>query len=342
MKKAKSRIYQIKNSNNNYNINQSISELHNRKTLTKKTPYFKKKNIILNSQNNNQNNLDKIINNDKSHDVRIENLLNNTKNFFTNLGYYLEINKPEEIPYYNASKIYKGLSKIKMKDIQFPKTRKNQEGNINKLYGRMFSYKILNDDNKNNDKSNKIIKEIINTQSKEDKVKDINYEQADNKIYNSKKNIETNNNQINNNINYNVSEMINTNRVHSREKNYNSKNEILPIIKINKYTSIAENNKVRKNNKNNVKIAEIREIYPCYPYNRIININNSTKTFNNKKYNKFCFDLKNNYVPDSRYYYEKIMDGIKCGNIDFNQRYIYNKTIKRKSNSCQKVNNVFI
>ena len=338
MKRAKSKVNQIRSSNTNYNINQSIPELENRNSLFKKIPSNKKKTVILNSQNNNQNNLDNNTNNDKSHNVRIENLLNNAKNFFTNLGNYLEINKPEEIRYYNASKIYKGLSKIKMKDIQFPKTRKNNEGNINKLYGRMFNYKILNDDDKNNNKSNKIIynKQIIqtfNTQNKNDKEKDIKFEQTTHKIYSSKKRVGRNNNQINNNINYNVS---------SREKNSNSKNEILPLLKMNKYTSVEETKIVGKNNRNNVKIAEIREIYPCYPYNRIFNNSNSTRTFNNKKYNKLCFDLKNNYVPYSRYYYEKIMDGIKCGNIDFSTRYIYNKTIKRKSNSCHKVNNVFI
>ena len=368
MKKANSRVYQIRNPNTNYNRkNQSISEMKNRKSLFKKIPSFRKKTIILNSQIDNQNNLDNNIKKDKYHDLRIKNLLSNTKNFFVNLENYLEINKPEKIPYYNANKIYKELSRIKMKDIQCPKTRNNKESNINKLYGRMFSLKIMSDDNKNNNKTNKIINEYeiknnnydnnyinnkikqikldceqiiqtFNTQKKDNK--DINFEKTYNKNNNVSKNIEINNNQKNNNINNNRSYIINKNRIYGREK---YKKEKLPIINISKSISVGENNKIRKINNNNIKIAEIREVYPCYPFNRIFNISNTTRTFNNnKKYNQFCFDLKSNYVPDSRYYYEKIMDGIKFGNINFNKRYIYNKTIRRKSNSFRKVNNVFI
>ena len=44
------------------------------------------------------------------------------------------MNKPEEIPYLNPSKIYKKLSFVRKKDILFPKAITKKENDISLLY----------------------------------------------------------------------------------------------------------------------------------------------------------------------------------------------------------------
>ena len=385
LKRGQSNFYKIRKSNFNSFINQSITELKNRKSFMKNNSFFKKNTFILNSDNNKQKNLKQKNDEDNSHKVKISKLLNNAKNFFNNLGNFLEENKPKEIPYLNANKIYKRLSTVKKKDILFPKTIKNKQNDINKLYGRMYSIKILNDENKNNkNKSSIVNKSILNYNTIEeyetknnnnsadlgkkkkgkkfyndqiiqtfnfiDKDKNNISDQVDNynsTIMNNNINIiDNNNNTINNNNNLvsdNNEQNINEESKSDYDNNIftNKRKENfhlpLPLINYDKYKNDIEFDK----NKNDIKIAEIREIYPCYPYNRIINFTNSTRA-NNKKYkdNKFYNDYR--FVSNTRYYYEKFLKDIKLSNNEPSDSFFNNYGTKRKTNSINKVKNIYI
>ena len=158
-KRGNSNFYKMRKSNFNSFINKSITELKNRKSFIKNNSFMKKNTFKLNSQIYKKEE-------DKTHKEKVSQLLNNAKNFFNNLENILEENKPKEIPYLNANKIYKRLSTVKKKDILFPKIIKNKENDVSKIYGRMYSFKILKDENKNNisNKNNSymINKSIIN------------------------------------------------------------------------------------------------------------------------------------------------------------------------------------
>ena len=146
---------------NRYNLKR-VKSFINKQNITE----FGGKNLIKNNsliiKGNKINQKENLENND-SHNAIITNLLNNAKNFFDNLGNYLEENKPQEIPHLNANKIYPKLSTVKKKDILYPKTLKNKENDISKLYGRMYSLRILNNDNKKNKNSSNNINNISNT-----------------------------------------------------------------------------------------------------------------------------------------------------------------------------------
>ena len=385
LKRGKSNFYKIRNSNFNSFVKQSITDLKNRQSFMKNNSFIKKNTFILNSDNNKQKILKQKNDEENSHKVKISKLLNNAKNFFKNLGNYLEENKPKEIPYLNANKIYKRLSTVKKKDILFPKTIKNKQNDVNKLYGRMYSIKILNDENKkiknnsltmnksilnhntievyeakmNNNgvelgkkkKGKKLYNDqIIQTFNSIDKDKNINSEQVDNynsNIMNNNINIiDNNSNNINTNlISDNIEQNINEDSKSDYDNNIfaNKKKETiplslpLPLINYDKYKNDIEYDK----NKNDIKIAEIREIYPCYPYNRLINFTNSTRA-NNKKYkdNKFYNDYR--FVSNTRYYYEKFLKDIKLSNNEPSDSFFNNYGTKRKTNSINKVKNIYI
>ena len=352
LKRGKSNFYKFRNPNFTSHINKSITELKDRKSFVKNTSFIKKNTFLLKSENfpENSNKINEI---DDSRKVRISNLLNNAKNFFNKLGNYLEENKPKEIPYLNANKIYKRLSTVKKKDLLFTKPIKNKESDINKLYGRMYSLKILNDDNKNNipQKNSYMANKSISKNKTFEESEAIN----NNKEIKNLKNEKRYNEQIiqtfieiiekDENINSEVNiknDCINKNNNDKNPKNnqeqykFNSENkEIIPLVNDNKYRNDV------KYFKNDAKIAEIREVYPSYPYNRIISYINSTRTKNKKyKNNNFYTDLKNNLVSDSRYYYEKFLRDIKLINNDFNYNYSNNyRSIKKEDN---KIKNVFI
>jgi hypothetical protein len=253
LKKAKSKIYQIRNSKSIFNLNQSLTDLKNRKS-------FKQKTFILKPNNKNENNLNLRKESDCPHNIRISNLLDNAKNFFNNLENILEVNKPEEIPYLNPSKIYKKLSTVRKKDILFPKAITKKENDISKLYGRMYNIKILNDDEKNS-KINNNYSILINksiAQNENDEINNNNNMNQDDetkkkKLYNDQI-VQT----------YNISKYKNI------DIEENNKNNILPILNSNKYNNDNEHN--QEHDKNDIKIAEIREVYPCYPYNRLSEI----------------------------------------------------------------------
>jgi hypothetical protein len=150
LNRVNSNPYRINNNSNfKNNTNKSLSQLTNRKFLVKNNSFLKNE-FILNSDSK----MNKIIkeynddNNDNYHKTKISDLLNNAKDFFNNLGNYLEENKPKNIHFLKSNKIYKSLSKEKRKDMLFPKAIKKKERNINKLYGRLYNIKILDDENK--------------------------------------------------------------------------------------------------------------------------------------------------------------------------------------------------
>ena len=329
LKKAKSKIYQIRNSKSIFNLNQSLTDLKNRKT-------FKQKSFVLKPNNKNENNLNLRKESDCPHNIRISNLLDNAKNFFNNLENILEVNKPEEIPYLNPSKIYKKLSTVRKKDILFPKAITKKENDISKLYGRMYNIKILNDDEKNS-KINNNYSILINksiAQNENDEINNNNNMNQDDetkkkKLYNDQI-VQT----------YNISKYKNI------DIEENNKNNILPILNSNKYNN--DNEHDQEHDKNDIKIAEIREVYPCYPYNRLINYvinNDSTRTNNkNNKFKNFGFDIKYTQVSNSRYYYEKFLRDIKFGYNDANKKYMnYNRIRKSSStNDVNKINNIYI
>ena len=369
LRRGKSNIYKFKKSKFNSLINLSITDLKKRKT------FIKKNTRMLKSDNDIKIHLEKINEVEESHKTKISNLLNNARNFFNNLGNYLEENKPKEIPYLNAEKIYKKLSTVKKKDLTFSKVMKEKESDINKLYGRMFSKKILNDDNEinllNKPKTYIINKSISNNNNIEEK------EQINNNIIiKNNNNIDNNNDNNNQNIvkiikqkksysdqiiqtlNENDEKIYNDNNknnISSKGNNekenlednkhniksdkvfiINQKKKILPLVTFHKYR------KKFDSGKNDIKIAEIREIFPCYPYNRIININNNNRTNRKKNINiKLYDDLKNNIVSDSRYYYEKFLKDIKLGNND-NDFYSNYYTSKREHGKTNKISTVYI
>ena len=326
LKKAKSKIYQIRNSKSIFNLNQSLTDLKNRKA-------FKQKSFVLKLNNKNENNLNLRKESDCPHNIRISNLLDNAKNFFNNLENILEVNKPEEIPYLNPSKIYKKLSTVRKKDILFPKAITKKENDISKLYGRMYNIKILNDDEKNS-KINNNYSILINksiAQNENDEINNNNNMNQDDetkkkKLYNDQ-----------------IVQTYNISKYKSIDIQENNKNNVLPILNSNKYNN--DNEYDKKHDKNDIKIAEIREVYPCYPYNRLMKYLNSTRTNNkNNKFKNFGFDIKYTQVSNSRYYYEKFLRDIKFGNNDVNRKYMnYNRIRKSSStNDVNKINNIYI
>ena len=341
-----------------YINNQPITDFTNRKILIKNSSF-----IIKDNKTNKKENIEK----NYSHNTIITNLLNNAKNFFDNLGNYLEVNKPKEIPYLNANKIYPKLSNVKKKDILFPKKLKNKETDISKLYGRMYSLRILNDDNIKNNKTSHNISNISNGNYNDYNNENNNNIIVSKKYYISKKNKKLVNDEIiqtfntqnkiseeKNDIN-DQNDNSNTNPINIQEiyeipekqkhifnNNINNK-KIFPSVYIPKFLNIERN--TNNNNKNDVKIAEIREVYPSYPYNRLININSNRTDKRKNKFNKFHIDLKYNFETDSRYYYEKLMKNIKYGTNDKRENssnnYLSNKYTK-KINSNNKVKKIFI
>ena len=107
-KRGNSNFHKMRKSNFNSFINKSITELKNRKSFIKNNSFMKKNTFKLNSQIYKKEE-------DKTHKEKVSQLLNNAKNFFNNLENILEENKPKEIPYLNANKIYKRLSTVKKK-----------------------------------------------------------------------------------------------------------------------------------------------------------------------------------------------------------------------------------
>ena len=364
---------------NRYNLKR-VKSFINKQHITE----FGGKNLIKNNsliiKGNKINQKENLENND-SHNTIITNLLNNAKNFFDNLGNYLEENKPQEIPHLNANKIYPKLSTVKKKDILYPKTLKNKENDISKLYGRMYSLRILNNDNKKNKNSSNNINNISNTNindisnendnnviapkkyyfSKNNK-KLVNDEIIqtfyfhNNKIIEEKKDVNENNNNnrelIDNkdNINYNeeikdLKNYLSENQkyyLNNNKVNNNFNNKILQRIYIPKFLNIDGRNE--QNNKD-VKIAEIREVYPSYPFNRIFNLNSNRNSRRKNKFNNHGVDIKFNFGSDSRYYYEKLMKKIKYGDTNIRENIEHNYRInffKKKLNSNNKVKNIFI
>ena len=166
MKKTKSLIFKIKNNNNNFNINKSIINLRN----NRKKSIYAKATFNLNSENNKLIILEKSNKNDDyTHNIKISNLLSNTKDFFNNLENHLKLSKD------NANKkiIYKKISSDKTKDKSYPKTGKNKENGIDKLYGRMYNMKILNDEAKNDKNMSLTMKKSISTYNNENQ--NLNY-----------------------------------------------------------------------------------------------------------------------------------------------------------------------
>jgi hypothetical protein len=265
MKKTKSLIFKIKNNNNNFNINKSIINLRN----NRKKSIYAKATFNLNSENNKLIILEKSNKNDDyTHNIKISNLLSNTKDFFNNLENHLKLSKD------NANKkiIYKKISSDKTKDKSYPKTGKNKENGIDKLYGRMYNMKILNDEAKNDKNMSLTMKKSISTYNNENQ--NLNYYNV-----NSKNKI-TSKKSFNNQIVQTFNSMDNNENNNSTEQKNNNKNtdqqnteyinlinsNILPNVKSNKYKY---NYNEEPDDKNNIKIAEIKEVFPCYPSNRL-------------------------------------------------------------------------
>lgn len=250
LKRGQSNFYKIRKSNFNSFINQSITELKNRKSFMKNNSFFKKNTFILNSDNNKQKILKQKNDEDNSHKVKISKLLNNAKNFFNNLGIFLEENKPKEIPYLNANKIYKRLSTVKKKDILFPQTIKNKQNNINKLYGRMYSIKILNDENKNNKNRSLIVnKSILNHNTIEEYETKNTNNSAD--LGKKKKGKKSYNDQIIQTFNFIDKDK---NNINENVDNYNSTimNNNINIIDNNNNTINNNTNLISDNNEQNI------------------------------------------------------------------------------------------
>ena len=103
-------------------------------------------------------------------------------------------------------------------------------------------------------------------------------------------------------------------------------------------------NNFEYNNKNNIKIAEIREVFPCFPFNRLNKITNSSRTNNKRIKNyKFFYDLRKNFVSDTRYYYEKFLRDIKLGSNESGDNILfrYRNRDKRKANN-NKIKKIYI
>ena len=327
------------NNKNKYNFknltNQSITELNNKKYLVKSNSSLKNE-FMFNSENKIDKNLNQNNEKDNTHKSRISDLLNNAKDFFNNLGNYLEENKPKVIPSLNANKIYKRLSKEKRKDILFPRTIKNKERNINKLYGRLYNIKILEDENKTTI-SNKTNSFIINKNiSKISNIEDFETKNNNFTIEKKQKNqiIQTFNIQNTNERNKNTSTNNEENKYYESNITSQKENDIFPILNSNNFYSNFEHN-----NKNNIKIAEIREVFPCFPFNRLNKITNSSRTNNKRIKNyKFFYDLRKNFVSDTRYYYEKFLRDIKLGSNESGDNILfrYRNRDKRKTNKKKK------
>ena len=332
------------NNKNKYNFknltNQSITELNNKKYLVKSNSSLKNE-FMFNSENKIDKNLNQNNENDNTHKSRISDLLNNAKDFFNNLGNYLEENKPKVIPSLNANKIYKRLSKEKRKDILFPRTIKNKERNINKLYGRLYNIKILEDENKTTI-SNKTNSFIINKNiSKISNIEDFETKNNNFTIEKKQKNqiIQTFNIQNTNERNKNTSTNNEENKYYESNITSQKENDIFPVLNSNNFYSNFE-----YNNKNNIKIAEIREVFPCFPFNRLNKITNSSRTNNKRIKNyKFFYDLRKNFVSDTRYYYEKFLRDIKLGSNESGDNILfrYRNRDKRKANN-NKIKKIYI
>ena len=332
------------NNKNKYNFknltNQSITELNNKKYLVKSNSSLKNE-FMFNSENKIDKNLNQNNEKDNTHKSRISDLLNNAKDFFNNLGNYLEENKPKVIPSLNANKIYKRLSKEKRKDILFPRTIKNKERNINKLYGRLYNIKILEDENKTTI-SNKTNSFIINKNiSKISNIEDFETKNNNFTIEKKQKNqiIQTFNIQNTNERNKNTSTNNEENKYYESNITSQKENDIFPVLNSNNYYSNFEHN-----NKNNIKIAEIREVFPCFPFNRLNKITNSSRTDNKRIKNyKFFYDLRKNFVSDTRYYYEKFLRDIKLGSNESGDNILfrYRNRDKRKTNN-NKIKKIYI
>ena len=332
------------NNKNKYNFknltNQSITELNNKKYLVKSNSSLKNE-FMFNSENKIDKNLNQNNEKDNTHKSRISDLLNNAKDIFNNLGNYLEENKPKVIPSLNANKIYKRLSKEKRKDILFPRTIKNKERNINKLYGRLYNIKILEDENKTTI-SNKTNSFIINKNiSKISNIEDFETKNNNFTIEKKQKNqiIQTFNIQNANKRNKNTSTNNEENKYYESNITSQKENDIFPVLNSNNFYSNFE-----YNNKNNIKIAEIREVFPCFPFNRLNKITNSSRTNNKRiKNNKFFYDLRKNFVSDTRYYYEKFLRDIKLGSNESGDNILfrYRNRDKRKANN-NKIKKIYI
>ena len=332
------------NNKNKYNFknltNQSITELNNKKYLVKSNSSLKNE-FMFNSENKIDKNLNQNNEKDNTHKSRISDLLNNAKDFFNNLGNYLEENKPKVIPSLNANKIYKRLSKEKRKDILFPRTIKNKERNINKLYGRLYNIKILEDENKTTI-SNKTNSFIINKNiSKISNIEDFETKNNNFTIEKKQKNqiIQTFNIQNTNERNKNTSTNNEENKYYESNITSQKENDIFPVLNSNNFYSNFE-----YNNKNNIKIAEIREVFPCFPFNRLNKITNSSRTDNKRIKNyKFFYDLRKNFVLDTRYYYEKFLRDIKLGSNESGDNILfrYRNRDKRKANN-NKIKKIYI
>ena len=332
------------NNKNKYNFknltNQTITELNNKKYLVKSNSSLKNE-LMFNSENKIDKNLNQNNEKDNTHKSRISDLLNNAKDFFNNLGNYLEENKPKVIPSLNANKIYKRLSKEKRKDILFPRTIKNKERNINKLYGRLYNIKILEDENKTTI-SNKTNSFIINKNiSKISNIEDFETKNNNFTIEKKQKNqiIQTFNIQNTNERNKNTSTNNEENKYYESNITSQKENDIFPVLNSNNFYSNFEHN-----NKNNIKIAEIREVFPCFPFNRLNKITNSSRTDNKRIKNyKFFYDLRKNFVSDTRYYYEKFLRDIKLGSNESGDNILfrYRNRVKRKTNN-NKIKKIYI
>ena len=342
--KALKRVNSNFNNKNKYNFknltNQSITELNNKKYLVKSNSSLKNE-FMFNSENKIDKNLNQNNEKDNTHKSRISDLLNNAKDFFNNLGNYLEENKPKVIPSLNANKIYKRLSKEKRKDILFPRTIKNKERNINKLYGRLYNIKILEDENKTTI-SNKTNSFIINKNiSKISNIEDFETKNNNFTIEKKQKNqiIQTFNIQNTNERNKNTSTNNEENKYYESNITSQKENDIFPVLNSNNFYSNFE-----YNNKNNIKIAEIREVFPCFPFNRLNKITNSSRTDNKRIKNyKFFYDLRKNFVSDTRYYYEKFLRDIKLGSNESGDNILfrYRNRVKRKANN-NKIKKIYI
>ena len=342
--KALKRVNSNFNNKNKYNFknltNQSITELNNKKYLVKSNSSLKNE-FMFNSENKIDKNLNQNNEKDNTHKSRISDLLNNAKDFFNNLGNYLEENKPKVIPSLNANKIYKRLSKEKRKDILFPRTIKNKERNINKLYGRLYNIKILEDENKTTI-SNKTNSFIINKNiSKISNIEDFETKNNNFTIEKKQKNqiIQTFNIQNTNERNKNTSTNNEENKYYESNITSQKENDIFPVLNSNNFYSNFEHN-----NKNNIKIAEIREVFPCFPFNRLNKITNSSRTNNKRIKNyKFFYDLRKNFVSDTRYYYEKFLRDIKLGSNESGDNILfrYRNRDKRKANN-NKIKKIYI
>ena len=345
LNRVNSNPYRINNKSDiKNNTNKSISQLTNRKFMVKNKSFLKNEFILnsdskMNKINKQYNDNDNDNDNDDTHNNKISDLLNNAKDFFNNLGNYLEENKPKNIHFLKSNKIYKRLSKEKRKDMLFPKAIKNKERNINKLYGRLYNMKILDDENKTaiSNKTNSFIinKNISNISNIEE------FEINNNNnltIEKRKKNqiIQTFNISKTNERNKNNSNNNEENKYYENNINNRKTNTILPILNYNNY-----NSNFGDYNKNNIKIAEIKEVHPCFPFNRLTKIDNSSR--NNIKNNKLLNYIRNNFISDTRYYYEKFLKDIKLGNDEVDDDFFphYKNKIKRKADN-NRIKNIYI